>query len=77
MRGLVPRTQRSAPLAMRSIVQRAVRCRAGAHAGPWGVAFWVPALRRTADAHKQSQQADISVALRRWRDYKARKRNEG
>ena len=26
---------------------------------------------------KQRQQADISVALRRWRDYKARKRNEG
>ncbi|UPJ69611.1 type II toxin-antitoxin system RelE/ParE family toxin [Bradyrhizobium sp. 191] len=26
---------------------------------------------------KQKQQTDISVALRRWRDYKARKRSEG
>ncbi|WP_028137467.1 type II toxin-antitoxin system RelE/ParE family toxin [Bradyrhizobium japonicum] len=26
---------------------------------------------------KHRQQTDISVALRRWRDYKARKRNEG
>jgi putative addiction module killer protein len=26
---------------------------------------------------KQRQQSDISVALRRWRDYKVRKRNEG
>ncbi|MGT2501444.1 type II toxin-antitoxin system RelE/ParE family toxin [Bradyrhizobium guangxiense] len=26
---------------------------------------------------KQRQQTDISVALRRWRDYKARKRSEG
>lgn len=26
---------------------------------------------------KQRQQSDISVALRRWRDYKARKRKKG
>src|SRR5438874_691696 len=26
---------------------------------------------------KQRQQTDINVALRRWRDYKVRKRNEG
>ncbi|MBK3665852.1 type II toxin-antitoxin system RelE/ParE family toxin [Bradyrhizobium diazoefficiens] len=26
---------------------------------------------------KQRQQSDISVALRRWRDYKVRKRNKG
>ena len=38
----MPRTQRSAP--------SAVRCRAGAHAAAWCAAFWVPALRRTADA---------------------------